>query len=133
MQAEKYLSRIKLIDAIISNKKEEYNRCVKIAEGLGDFSVSERVQTSRNLHSGQNAIIKYIDIENEIKALEKERQAIIHTLEQLPPEEYVVLYDFYVKEYSLKEICYNLKKSYSWANKIKNQGLKHLQRLIDSL
>lgn len=131
MKAEQYISRIKMIDVIIGNKREEYNRCVKIAEGLGDFSVSERVQTSRNLHSGQNAIIKYIDIENEIKALEKERQAIIHTLERLSPEEYVVLYDFYVKDYSLKEISYNLKKSYEWAKQVKRKALKRVQLILD--
>ena len=74
MQAEKYLSRIILIDAIISNKKEEYNRCVKIAEGLGDFSVSERVQTSRNLHSGQNAIIKYKKIGVLLRCERKEKR-----------------------------------------------------------
>ena len=131
MQAEKYLSRIILIDAIISNKKEEYNRCVKIAEGLGDFSVSERVQTSRNLHSGQNAIIKYIDIENEIKALEKERQAIIHTLEQLPPDEYKVLYKIYVNEHTLKEISYSAGKSYEWVKKVKQKALKRVQLILD--
>ena len=70
MTAEEYLKQIKMIDAIIINKKKEYRRWKDIADGYGGgFSVSERVQTTRNLQRGSDAIIEYISIEQEISSL----------------------------------------------------------------
>ena len=131
MRAEEYIKRYNLIDDIISDLEEQYENNVKIAKGLGDFSVSERVQTSRNLHSGQNAIINYVDIETRIKELKKEKADIYNTLMRLPHYEFKVLRDFYIKDHSLKMIAYDCKKSYIWAKKIKKQALNRLQKLID--
>lgn len=131
MQAEEYLNRYNLIDDIVSDLEEQYEDYVKIANGLGDFSASERVQTSRNLHSGQNAIINYIDIENKIKKLKQEKESIYTTLQRLPYYEFKVLRDYYIKDLGLKAIAYDCKKSYDWAKKEKRKALEHLQLILD--
>lgn len=132
MTAERYLEQIKKIDAIIINKKRDYERWVEIAEGLGGgLSVEDRVQTTRNLHRGSNAIIEYICIEDEIKELEKKRQGIIDTIQQLPYHEYEVLYGIYVDGYMLKELPSKFKKSYSWVQKTKSAALRHLQGILN--
>lgn len=131
MKAEEYVKRYNLIDDIVSDLNEQYENYVKIAKGLGDFSASERVQTSRNLHSGQNAIINYIDIENRIKKLKKEKEDIYDTLMRLPHYEFKVLRDYYIKEHSIKVIACDCKKSYDWTKKKKRKALEHLQLILD--
>ena len=132
MKAEEYLRQIRKIDAIIVNKKRDYERWVEIADGLGGgFSVEDRVQTTRNLHRGSDAIVEYICIEEEIKELEKKRQGIIDTIEQLPLNEYKILYEIYVEGYMLKEIPYHFDKSYEWVQKKKREALKQLQLILD--
>lgn len=131
MTAEKYLEQIGKIDSVIINKLNDYRRWVEIAEGIGGFSVGERVQTSRNLHRGADAIGNYIDIESEIKALREERQRIIDTIEMLPCDEYKVIYKIYVEGYMLKEIPSLLNMSYDWAKQTKRDGMQRIQDILD--
>lgn len=133
MNAEEYLDQYKKLDTIISNEEEEYRRLVASASGLGDFSVSERVQSSRDLHKLQNAIAKYMDLEKKIERLKAKRQSIIDTIERLPFVEYKVLYILYVKagDFTLKDIAWEFHKSYDWAKWKKRKALKMVQQIID--
>lgn len=131
MTAEKYLEQILKIDAIILNKLKEYKRWVDVAEGVGGFSVSDRVQSTRNLHRGADAIGEYIDLEREINELKRRKNEVIGTIQQLPFYEYRVLYLIYVDGYMLKEIPSQLDKSYIWAKKTKSKALRDLQSILD--
>lgn len=131
MTAEEYLQRIKTIDLIIINKRNERQYWVEIADSLGEFSTSERVQASRNLHKKQEAINNYIDIDRKIEALQKEREGIIKTIERLPPIDYDVIYKIYVRGCTLKEIAYSYKMSYSWAKNARTKALNRLQSILD--
>lgn len=131
MRAVEYLDQIKKLDAIISNKGEEYRRSVELASGLGEFSVGERVQASRNLQQIPNAIARYIDIEREIDELKRKRSEIIGTIERLPSVEYKILYQLFVKDSTLKELAYQFDKSYDWVKKKKHKALKIVQGMID--
>ena len=141
MNAETYLDRIKKINSMIRNKKRERARASDEADGLGGASLGERVQTSRNLHRVSDAIDAYIDIDREIAALEQERQSIIQTIEQLPSDEYDVIYKLYVGEYdaerditqyyTLKEVAYHMGRSYKWVMIKKQNALKLIQSMLD--
>ena len=131
MTAERYLEQIKKIDAIISNKLKEYKRWVDVAEGLGGFSVGEKVQTSRNLQQIPDAIGRYIDIEREIAEYNRQRAAIIANLEKLPRIEYDFLYKLYVEGFSYKEIAYHFDRSYDWVKRKKRVALRLLQEILD--
>lgn len=131
VRAEEYLDQIKKLDAIITNKTEEYKRLVELSQGLGDFSVAERVQSTRNLQQIPNAIAKYIDIEREIDELKKKRADIIRTIEQLPSVEYKIIYKLYVKDFTLKEIAYEFDRSYEWVKKWKQKALRMVQSILD--
>ena len=131
MTAERYLEQIKKIDAIITNKLKEYKRWVDVAEGLGGFSVGEKVQTSRNLQQIPDAIGRYIDIEREIAEYNKQRAAIIANLEKLPRIEYDLLYKLYVEGFSAKELAYHFDRSYDWVKKVRRRALEKLQSIID--
>lgn len=131
MTAEQYLDQIKKCDAMIKNRIRDHARWVEIAEGFGGAAVGERVQSSRNLHRGSDAIGRYIDIEQEIEKLKEERLSIIRTIEKLPSLEYEVIYKLYVQDYSIKEIAYQMRKSYRWVRYRKEDGLIHLQIMLD--
>ena len=131
MTAEKYLEQILKIDAIILNKLKEYKRWVDVAEGVGGFSVSDRVQSTRNLHRGADAIGEYIDLEREINELKKRKNEVLGVLQQLPLDEYRVLYKIYVEGYMLKELPSQLDKSYDWVKKKKKAGLELIQDILD--
>lgn len=134
MQAEEYLERIKMIDVLIVNKNHDYARWVELSKGLGGTALGERVQTTRNLHQMQDAVHKYMSIEDLIEALKRERQDIIDTIERLPFDEYDVLYKLYVlyDKYTRKEIAYERHKSYSWVKWQRKKGLEHLQGILDA-
>lgn len=131
MTAEEYLEQIKKLDAIISNKMKDYEDKVGVAIGLGDFSVSERVKSSPNLHRNADNIIEYISIEEEIKKLQIKRKGIIETLQQLPCDEYKILYAIYVDGCRVKELPSRFKMSNAWVKWKKRKALDHVQLLID--
>lgn len=133
MKAEEYLDQIKKIDSIIANKSEDYLRSVELASGLGNFSVAERVQSSRNLQQIPDAIAKYIDIEREIEDLKRKRAEIIQTIERLPAVEYKIIYKLYVKDFTLKEVAYHFDRSYDWVKKKKRKALNRIQIILDEL
>ena len=131
MTAEQYLEQIEKINDIILDKLKERRRWVDIAEGVGGFNVSDKVQSSRNLHRGADAIAEYIDIDREIKALERQKNGIIDDLQMLPRNEYKVLYKIYVEGFMVKELPSELNKSYAWVKMIKRRGLDMIQAFID--
>ena len=120
-----------MIDEKIKNLLKEYRRWVDVAEGMGGFSVSDRVQCTRNLQRGADAIGEYIDLEREINELKAQKKAIIGTIQQLPFNEYVVLYKIYVDGLMLKELPSELVKSYEWVKKTKSKALRHLQEILN--
>jgi hypothetical protein len=141
MRAETYLERVKKIDVLILCKMREYRRWVDTAEGMSGAAFGERVQSSRNLHRGADAIINYTVLDGEIKALEAERQNIIRTIERLPSEACDVLHMYYVGKYdkkldrmqysTLKDIAFKYKISYDGAKKKKQRAVRLLGAVLD--
>ena len=145
MRAEAYLDQIKKIDEMILNKldiikekNDDYNLWAELASGLGGFSADERVQSSRNLQQIPDAIAKYMDIEREIESLKREiedlkqkREDIIKTIELLPSIEYKIIYKLYVKDFTRKEVAYDLGVSLECVKKRKNKALRFIQSIID--
>ena len=131
MTTEEYLDQIKKYDEMIKNRTEDYQRALENASSLGGFSVTERVQSSRNLQKNQNAIAEYLDIERDIARLKEKRQKIIDLIERLPFVEYKIIYILFVKEgeFTLKDIAWEFHKSYDWAKKKKRKALRMIQRM----
>lgn len=133
MNAEQYLERVRLIDAILINKLNDHRRWVEVADSLGGFSIGERVQSSPNLQRGAAAIDRYLDLEREMTELRAERQERIDVLQQLPYEEYDILYSLYVATPppSFRTIARKHGKSYDWVKKGKRRGLDMVQKILD--
>lgn len=131
MSADEYLRQLRHIDALVRNRQLEYHHWREIAEGFGSFSAGDKVQSSKNLQQIPDAIGRYIDIEREVESLKYKRLEILGTIEQLPTEEYDLLFRYYALGHSLKEIAYHLKKGYDRVKVIKREGLDMVQRILD--
>lgn len=132
MTAEEYILQIDRIDRIITNKTADVLKWRERAKSLGGFSSGERVQESKDPHSVEDIISKYLDIEEEIKVLAFQRQSIIKTIERLPVDEYDVIYKFYVLKIPYKELVYDLSKSYTWIKEQRKMGLDRIQEILDN-
>ena len=139
MDAREYLLQVKYMDRRIKNKLEEIEYWKDQAENpaLAPFE-AEKVQSTRNISKTADLICKYVDLQQElqqnIEELAAMRKQTIATLEQLPLNEYDVLYKLYIqyeRYYNMQAVADALEKSYSWVTMMHDRALKSLQKLID--
>lgn len=137
MTAKEYLLQIKKLDALIDNKLVEVEHWKAVAAGMTSFSDGERVQSTGSKQKMEDAVARYMDMENEINAdidrLVGIRQDVIQTIEQLPWTEYDVLHKIYVQGLGFWDVAdsYRPPKSYTWTTTIHGRALMRLQRILD--
>ena len=135
MKAKEYLLQISKIDRLVENKIAELEHWQAIATGTTTFSDGDRVQSTGNKHKMEDAIIKCIEINNEINSeidrLVDTRKEVISTIERLKPSEYDVLHKIYVQNKDFQEIATAKKMSYSWVTTKHGRALASLQKILD--
>ena len=107
MTGKEYLWQIKKINTQINNKNFE----------LKELKAS-------GLPAGQTL--------DAIARLDREKRAIINTIERLPEAEYDVLHKVYVQHLSLQEVAAARDISYSLAASIHGRALKRVENIINS-
>ena len=135
MKAKEYLLQISKIDRLVENKIAELEHWQAIATGTTTFSDGDRVQSTGNKYKMEDAIIKCIEINNEINSeidrLVDTRKEVISTIERLKPSEYDVLHKIYVQNKDFQEIATAKKMSYSWVTTKHGRALASLQKILD--
>ena len=135
MKAKEYLLQISKIDRLVENKIAELEYWQAIATGTTTFSDGDRVQSTGNKYKMEDAIIKCIEINNEINSeidrLVDTRKEVISTIERLKPSEYDVLHKIYVQNKDFQEIATAKKMSYSWVTTKHGRALASLQKILD--
>ena len=135
MKAKEYLLQIRKIDRLVENKIAELEHWQAIATGTTTFSDGDRVQSTGNKYKMGDAIIKCIEINNEINSeidrLVDTRKEVISTIERLKPSEYDVLHKIYVQNKDFQEIATAKKMSYSWVTTKHGRALASLQKILD--
>lgn len=135
MRAKEYLKEIARIEKMIENKKEEMERWRDIALNITGNYAGERVQGSGNQQKMATAVINCVDLQREIEGhivtLYRKRQEIIGVLEQLPLQDYDLLYKIYVNGETLNDMAGERGCSYSNIATLHGMALKKVQRLID--
>lgn len=133
-EARAYLRQLEKLDKLIENKINEREYWKALAMNTTANSEGERVKSSSNPQKMADAVCRYVDLEKEIDAavdvLIDRRREVVACIEQLPAEEYDLLYNVYVQHVPMKEYAYNCGKSYSWALYVHKKGLAALQRLL---
>lgn len=135
MKAKDFLKEIARIEKLIENKKEERERWRDIALNITGSYDGERVQSSGNQQKMATAVINSVDLEREIEAdilrLYRKRQEIIGVLEELPLQDYELLYSIYVQKKSFVEVAEERGCTYSNITTNHGTALKKVQKIID--
>ena len=131
MDATEYLMQINEIDEAIELLRYDIEYWKSVAEGSGTGSEGERVQSSSNQKKMEAAVVKYIQLEAEVKTLEKKKDEILATIKQLQFQEYQMIHKIYIQGKMIKEIVYEKKKSYSWGTMMHKRALTNLQKILD--
>lgn len=148
MEAKDFLARLKILPKIIENcelqvqvyKLKALNTTsggitVQITNrnGKEETHIVEKVKSSSCGDPLGVAVANYVDIERKIEALKIEKKEAEDILEQLEPNQYEVLYKYYILDWRIYEIADKMNKSDSLINKTKKIGLKNLQKLLNSM
>lgn len=146
MEALEFLERLKKLPKIIENcelqKQAWEDRArnttsggvsVKIKNKQGEEEIQnvEKVQSSSLSDPVGVAVASYVDIERKIESLKVEKEKSESILEQLHPNQYDVIYKFYILDFFIYEIAESMKKSTSFVEKTKKKALENLQILLD--
>lgn len=136
-EAQAFLARVEMIDALVRNKLIEQRQWKDLALSITANMEGERVQSSSTTTSKmEDAIIRCIMVEEEIaSAVERliaEKKKVVSTIEQLySPTEYRVLHMRYIQYISLSDIAEKMGKDYTWATTTHGRALKHVQELLE--
>lgn len=130
MDAKEYLKQIRRLGRIIENKQSERSQWESLATGT-TVSGGERVRASGSQSKMADAVMRSVDLETEIRELIAKRNEIIKVIEQLPENEYNVLYAKYVRNInSFYMIGKEFDRSESWAFAIHRKGLNIIQKML---
>lgn len=135
MKAEKYLEQIEINECRISNKISEIQRLETMAVNISPHLSEIKVSTTPNPHRAQEVWDRLIDARNElfeeVENLLVLKREIINKLEQLPHQEYDVLYKLYVLMQSSQNIADEEHYSRQSIYRYKRSGLEKLQKMLD--
>ncbi len=135
MKAKWFLMKIEEIDAKIEGRSYEIMQLKMIASGRTAQWGSERVQSSGSQQKMADAVAKYIDYENdhEMKELLLLKQYIINTIKKLPTKYYKMLHRIYVQGMTIRDIYLMERMSRTWGDRLHNEALKELQKILDGM
>lgn len=138
VKARDYLEQLKSIDKIIENKLKEKEQWRAMALSTTTQMGGERVQSSHNPQKMSDAIVKYIELEDEINEyvdkLADLKKEIISLLDKVDNTlEYTVLHKRYVQYKSFGKIAAEENYSYQYIIEVHGRGLKKFQKILNNL
>lgn len=135
MKAQEYLEALEKLDTIIENKMIERELWKAKATRVTQQMSQDRVQSSGNPHKLEDAVLKIVEIDEEIAnyigELAKQEKEIVGTIERLPKVHYDVLHMLYVQHRAFEDVADKYGKTYSWATTTHGRALEALQQLLD--
>lgn len=135
MNAKEFLQQVRKLDKLIENKLAEVQRWKEIANNTTVNMSGEKVQSSGNHDSIENAICTYMDLEREINRniddLIDKKKDIVGVIEQLSATHYDILHKLYVQNYTLQDVASLYQRDYGWATTTHGRALKHVQIILN--
>lgn len=137
MNAEMYLTQVRKLDQLIDAKIAEREQLYVLATSasakpLDGMPFSNTGVVSRTV---ENVVVDLIALAEEINALIDRyvdiKDEIAKLLEKLPEKEYGVLHRYYIRYMTLEQIAEDMGYSVRQINRIKRNGLKTLQDVIE--
>lgn len=134
--AKNFLRQVEKLDVYIQNKLIERQQWRDIALGITASIGGERVQSSGSQQKMADAIIKCVDMEEEVNSLIDSliiaKKDVIATIEQLDsPTEYDILHKRYIQFLPLQEIADRYGREYTTITTTHGRALKNVQKILD--
>lgn len=136
IDAKSYLLQVRRLDLQIKNKLVERQQWKDMALGITSNIGGERVQSSGGKNKIESAVIKCVDMENEINVLVdsliEAKKSVIATIEKLEsPTEYDILHKRYIQFMSLQEIADQCRREYTTITTAHGRALKNVEKLLE--
>lgn len=139
LSAKVYLGQLALIDEQINQDIERLEELKQSARSTGSFDYSrERVQTSPIGDKLCSDVSRYVDLDTQINAeidrFVDAKEQIIREIRSLRCADYVkVLYKVYVQFKTIKDIAYEIQRSYKYTLDIHKKALKAFEEMYPDL
>lgn len=130
VNTQRYLCQIKILDTKIKQKQEQYNQLYESTHSVGAVRYDrEPVQTSRTNDAIERSIIRYLELEEEIKDetlnLQKTKHKIINEIQELDNDRFInLLYKKYVEYKPMNMIAEEMCYSYDYVKELHRNSLK---------
>lgn len=130
VNTQRYLCQIKILDTKIKQKQEQYNQLYESAHSVGAVQYDrEPVQTSRTNDAIKRSIIRYLELEEEIKDetlnFQKIKHKIINEIQELDDDRFInLLYKKYVEYKPMNMIAEEMCYSYDYVKELHRNSLK---------
>lgn len=132
-ETKDFLNQVAKIDAMVQNKREEIEEVRNLAESMV-INTGERVQSSGSKQRMADTVERYLDMERklneDIERLINAKRDVLEVIEQLPVDQYKLLYQVYIKGVELK--CYDTDKSYAWVKSTHGRALVNVRDILRS-
>ncbi len=133
MTTKEYLSQYYILDKRIKDKQEELEKLKLSADSIKSFTITEKVQSSGNLHKMSDDIASFIDLSEEISRqtikLVKLKYEIMMRIEKVEKQEYKRLLELrYIKCMKWEEIAVEMGYSYKYVHKIHSCALTNVNK-----
>lgn len=129
MNVQKYLQQIKVLDAKIKQKQQQYIKLKAAASSAGAIRYDkEVVQTTRTGDRLEKLVLQYIELEQEINQekfrLEQAKQTIINQIHSLNDDRFInVLFKRYVEYKSYELIAVEMNYSFDYVKELHRKAL----------
>ena len=135
-EAQIFLERVELFDAIVQNKLVERKQWKDIALGITASTEGERVQSTGANNKMASAVERFVDIEREIDELVDKlvdtKKEVIQTIERLDRAmEYKLLHLRYIQYVPLKEIADRWGWEYTNVTTMHGRALRNVQKILE--
>lgn len=132
MWAKRYLQEIQRLEELLNQRLEELSS-LKTMYGLRGCGLSEKVQTSTKGDSLESAVIKCVELQDNVNAMIDEfvdkKNIIISRIQALPDTRCIkILYMRYVRYMSFESIAVELCYSYDHIRRLHAKALKDFER-----
>jgi DNA-directed RNA polymerase specialized sigma subunit len=137
MNVYKWLEQVRKLDELINAKIAERDRLIALATDVSAKPMDGMPYSNTGTVSQrmQNAVMNLIMLEQELgKIIDKYvdyKQEVVKVLEKLPDKEYGVLHRHYIRYMTWEQVAEDMGYSTTQVWRIKKNGLKILQHVIE--
>lgn len=130
MNTQKYLYQVKILDAKIKQKQEQYKQLYESAHSVSAVRYDkEPIQKSINTGTLEKSVIRYLELEEEIKneiiSFQEIKQKIINEIHAIEDDRFInLLYKKYIQFKDLNLIAREMNYSYDYIKELHRNSIK---------